>query len=151
MKITCYQIAATLEQETTLTLYRKTVMKHTQATAVETSNYLDSPLQLTAFNDLEDELFGAVGTPERTEYEDRVALELLPKSIREYRKRNHLTQDELGARIGVQKSQISKLENDASNVTLATIRRVFQALDMSVQLVLKPMPLSESQTKSIAS
>ena len=95
-----------------------------------------SPLHLTAFNDLEDELFGAPGTPDRLEYEDRVTLELLPKSICEYRLRHHLTQNELGQRLGVQKSQISKLERNPSNVTLATLRRVFEALNMRVQLVL---------------
>lgn len=102
------------------------------------ATYQASPLHLTAFNDLEDELFGAPGTPDRTEYEDRVALEMLPQSIRAYRLRHHLTQDELGQRIGVQKSQISKLERNPSNVTLDTLRRVFAALDMSVQLVLRP-------------
>lgn len=101
--------------------------------------YQQSPLQLVAFNDLEDELFGAPGTGERNEYEDRVALELLPKSIREYRQRHHLTQDQLGQRVGVQKSQISKLERNPSNVTLDTLRRVFAALDMQVQIVLKPL------------
>ncbi|HET9505503.1 MAG TPA: hypothetical protein VFO93_18310 [Hymenobacter sp.] len=62
------------------------------------------PLSLVSFNDLEDKLFGAPGTPERTKYEDRITLGLLPKSIREYRLRHHLTQDELGQRLGVQKS-----------------------------------------------
>jgi DNA-binding XRE family transcriptional regulator len=102
--------------------------------------YHDSSLSLTAFNDLEDELFGHPGTSERAEYEDRITLELLPKSIREYRLRHHLTQDELGQRLGVQKSQISKLERNPSNVTLATLRRVFEALNMSVQIILKPAP-----------
>ena len=98
----------------------------------------DAPLQLTAFNDLEDELFGAPGTPERTEYEDRVTLELLPQAIRAYRLRNHLTQDELGQRLGVQKSQISKLERNSSNVTLDTLRRVFKALNVEVKILLQP-------------
>ncbi len=114
-------------------------MPSAKPTQAAQDSYHASPLHLTAFNNLEDELFGTPGTPERTEYEDRVTLEMLPKSIREYRLRNHLTQDELGERIGVQKSQISKLERNPSNVTLATLRRVFEALNMSVQLVLKPV------------
>lgn len=101
-------------------------------------SYQDSPLQLIAFNDSEDELFGAPGTPERTEYEDRVTLELLPQSIREYRLRNHLTQDELGQRLGVQKSQISKLERNSSNVTIDTLRRVFKALNVEIKILLQP-------------
>ena len=108
--------------------------------ATNPTTYQASPLQLTPFNDLEDELFGAPGTPERTAYEDRVTLELLPKSIREYRHRNHLTQDELGQRLGVQKSQISKLERNPSNVTLDTLRRVFRALNVEVTILLQPAP-----------
>ena len=101
-------------------------------------SHQNSPLQLIAFNDVEDELFGAPGTAERTEYEDRVTLELLPQSIREYRLRNHLTQDQLGERLGVQKSQISKLERNSSNVTLDTLRRVFKALNVDVKILLQP-------------
>ncbi len=100
--------------------------------------YQRSLLKVTAFNDLEDELFGAPGTPERTEYEDRVTLELLPQSIREYRLCNHLTQDQLGQRLGVQKSQISKLERSSSNATLDTLRRVFKALNVEVKILLQP-------------
>ncbi|RTQ46313.1 XRE family transcriptional regulator [Hymenobacter gummosus] len=113
-------------------------MKTKAETPEKTPSYEESPLQLVAFNDLEDELFGAPGTPDRQEYEARIELEMLPKAIREYRQRHHLTQDELGARLGVQKSQISKLERNPSNVTLATLRRVFEALNISVQIVLKP-------------
>ena len=97
-----------------------------------------SPHQLIAFTDVEDELFGVPGTPERTEYEDWGTLKLLPQSIREYRLRNHLTQDELGQRLGVQKSQISKLERNSSNVTIDTLRRVFKALNVDVKIHLQP-------------
>ena len=106
--------------------------------ATEPVSYQDSPLQLVAFNDMEEALFGAPGTPERNEYEARVALELLPQTIREYRLRNHLTQVELGERIGVQKAQISKLERNASNVTIDTMRRVFKALNVEVKILLQP-------------
>lgn len=110
----------------------------TATTPTNSTSHHNSPLNLVAFNDLEDELFGAPGTPERTEYEDRVTLELLPKSIREYRLRNHLTQDQLGQRLGVQKSQISKLERNSSNVTIDTLRRVFKALNVEVKILLQP-------------
>lgn len=51
--------------------------------ATESISYQNSPLQLVAFNDVEDELFGAPGTPDHNEYEARVALELLPQSVHE--------------------------------------------------------------------
>jgi transcriptional regulator with XRE-family HTH domain len=45
-----------------------------------------------------------------------------------------LTQEELGKLIGVQKAQISRLENNASNVTMDTLLRVFAALKAKVKL-----------------
>lgn len=107
--------------------------------ATKPYSYKDSPLQLVAFNDIEDELFGVPGTPDRDDYEAKVALESLPKTIREYRLHNHLTQDQLGERFGIQKSQISKLERNASNVTLDTLRRVFKALNVEVKILLQPV------------
>ena len=44
----------------------------------------------------------------------------------------HLTQSQLGEMIGVQKSQISRIENNAKNVTIETILRVFRALKAKV-------------------
>ena len=52
--------------------------------------------------------------------------------IRKARKERQLTQSELGKLIGVQKSQISRLERNAKNVTLETILRVFKALKAKV-------------------
>jgi HTH-type transcriptional regulator / antitoxin HipB len=39
-----------------------------------------------------------------------------------------LTQDELGRIVGVGKSQISKLEKNAGNVSIQTIKKIFDAL-----------------------
>lgn len=105
----------------------------------KTDNDYKTPVQLIDFKDVENELFGVQGTPERDEYEARIALELLPKTIREYRLRHKLTQNELGERIGVQKAQISKLERNSSNVTLGTLRRVFKALNTDIQFILRPI------------
>ena len=52
--------------------------------------------------------------------------------IKTARKQRHLTQGELGELIGVKKAQISRLENNANNVTIDTIMRVFQALKAKV-------------------
>ena len=52
--------------------------------------------------------------------------------IKQARKERHLTQTELGELIGVQKSQISRIEKNAKNVTIETIMRVFRALKAKV-------------------
>jgi HTH-type transcriptional regulator / antitoxin HipB len=45
-----------------------------------------------------------------------------------------LTQEELGKLIGVQKVQISRIENNASNVAMETLLRVFTALKAKITL-----------------
>ena len=52
--------------------------------------------------------------------------------IRKVRLERNLTQEELGKLVGVQRAQISKLENNTTNVTLETILKVFGALKAKV-------------------
>ena len=54
--------------------------------------------------------------------------------IKEARKRKRLSQEKLGAFIGVQKAQISKIENNTKNFRLLTILPVMDALGMRVKL-----------------
>ncbi len=53
--------------------------------------------------------------------------------IKSTRKERHLTQEQLGDLIGVQKSQISKLERNTKNVTIETILKVFRALKTNIK------------------
>lgn len=55
-------------------------------------------------------------------------MDLIGKAIKQTRLERNLTQEELGKLIGVQKAQISRLENNASNVTMDTLIRVFTTL-----------------------
>lgn len=50
------------------------------------------------------------------------------EAIKQARLKQHLTQEELGERVGVKRSQICKLENGKSSITLSTMSRVFKAL-----------------------
>jgi len=52
--------------------------------------------------------------------------------IKSARQERHLTQEELGKLIGVQKAQISKLENSANSATIDTIIKVFKALKAEI-------------------
>ena len=81
-----------------------------------------------------DELIGTEGTPERDLFEYELQMDLIGKAIRQARKERNLTQEELGMLIGVQKAQISRLENNANNVTMETLLRVFTALKAKVKL-----------------
>lgn len=83
--------------------------------------------------EVQDELIGKVGTAERNLFEYELQMDLIGKAIKQTRKERNLTQDDLGKLIGVQKAQISRLENNASNVTMDTLLRVFTALKAKVK------------------
>ena len=85
-------------------------------------------------DEIQDKLIGKTGTPERDLFEYELQLDLIGKAIRQVRRERNLTQEELGKLIGVQKAQISRLENNAGNVTLDTLLRVFTALKAKVKL-----------------
>jgi DNA-binding XRE family transcriptional regulator len=83
---------------------------------------------------VQDKLIGKIGTPERDIFEYELQMDLIGKAIKQTRQERQLTQEELGRLIGVQKAQISRLENNASNVTMATLLKVFTALKATVKL-----------------
>jgi HTH-type transcriptional regulator / antitoxin HipB len=84
--------------------------------------------------EVQDKLIGKIGTPERDKFEYELQMDLIGKAIKQTRQERHLTQEELGKLIGVQKSQISRIESNASNVTIDTLMRVFNALQAKVKL-----------------
>jgi DNA-binding XRE family transcriptional regulator len=83
--------------------------------------------------EMEDKYIGKKGTPERDTYEYEFKMELLGRMVRATRKERNMTQEELGKVVGVNKSQISKLENHANSATIETIIKVFNALKADVQ------------------
>ena len=85
-------------------------------------------------DEVQDKLIGTIGTPNRDRFEYELQMDLIGKAIKQTRQERHLTQEELGKLIGVQKSQISRLENNASNATMYTLMRVFTALKAKVKL-----------------
>jgi DNA-binding XRE family transcriptional regulator len=85
------------------------------------------------FEEVMDESFGKAGTATRDEYDMGIELWLVGQKIKEIREKKRLTQDDLGKLIGVQKAQISKIEN-GKNLTVATILKVFRALGMEAKI-----------------
>ena len=89
-------------------------------------------IKIYTLDQAKDKHLGKVGTEKRDKYEYELKLEILGEMIKQTRKERHLTQSELGKLIGVQKSQISRIERNTKNVTLETILRVFRALKAKV-------------------
>ena len=89
-------------------------------------------LKMFTLDQIKDEFIGEIGTEKRTLYEQELQLELIGEMIRKVRLERNLTQEELGKLIGVQRAQISKLENNTTNVTMETILKVFSALKAKI-------------------
>jgi DNA-binding XRE family transcriptional regulator len=87
--------------------------------------------------EMKDKYIGTVGTPNRDEYEYELRMDVLGKMIKTARQERHLTQEELGKLIGVQKAQISKLESSANSATIDTILKVFKALKAEINFNVK--------------
>ena len=85
-------------------------------------------IQTYSLAEMKDKYIGKVGTQERDEYEYELSMDVLGKMIKTARQERNLTQEELGRLVGVQKSQISKLESSANSATIDTILKVFKAL-----------------------
>lgn len=85
-----------------------------------------------SLEELTDKYIGEKGTERRDAFENELRLDLLGHAIRQARQEQHLTQEELGRRVGVKRAQISKIENSATDARLTTILKVFEALGAKV-------------------
>lgn len=75
---------------------------------------------------------GEIGTPKRDAFENELRIELLGHAIKQARQERNLTQEQLGLLVGVQKAQISKIENSVTNARFETILKVFTALGAKI-------------------
>ena len=91
-------------------------------------------IKMMTLDQMKDKDIGSIGTPERDTYEFELRMEVLGGMIKTVRMERSLTQEQLGKLIGVQKSQISKLERNTKNVTIETILKVFRALKTNVRI-----------------
>lgn len=82
--------------------------------------------------EITDKHIGKRGTPNREAFENELRLDLLGEAIKKARKERNLTQEELGKLVGVQKAQISKLENSLTDARFETILKVFKALNAKI-------------------
>ena len=94
-------------------------------------------MKLTTLQEAKDKVFGPIGTPERDEYERKLADELhayhVGEAIKQAREAQQLTQAQLGERMGVHKAQVCRIESGKS-ITLASMMRAFRALGVQVAL-----------------
>ncbi|MCF6268112.1 MAG: helix-turn-helix domain-containing protein [Melioribacteraceae bacterium] len=93
-------------------------------------------MKTLTLEELTDKYIGAKGTVDREQFEFDLKLDILGDMIKKARKEKNLTQEQLGKLVGVQKAQISKIENNTKNVRLSTIIKVFNALKAKVKMTI---------------
>ena len=90
-------------------------------------------MKLYRIDTVEDVRLGSKGTQIRDEYEAELEQFYVGEAIRRARIAKNLTQEELGARVGVQRSQISRIEK-GQNITLSNMSKLFKAMDVNVKI-----------------
>lgn len=94
-------------------------------------------MKVYSFEEILDEDLGKIGTPERDAFEADVQADIrayhIGEAIRQARKGKHLTQEQLGRLMGVQRAQVSKIES-GKNLNFATIARAFKAMGIPADL-----------------
>ena len=89
-------------------------------------------MKYTTLEELTENNYGSMGSPKRISFEQELKMELLREEIKRLRKQNNLTQEQLGEKIGVKRAHISKLENNAKNITIGTLVKVLDALGAQI-------------------
>ncbi len=91
-------------------------------------------LKSISFSQFEDKNFGKRGTPQRAVYEAKLNEEIIGDLIRQARQKQNLTQDELAKKLGINKSNISKMENNIKSMRIDTLMNVLNVLDAKVMI-----------------
>ncbi|NPD81155.1 helix-turn-helix transcriptional regulator [Prevotella sp. PINT] len=80
-----------------------------------------------------DKHIGQIGTEKRDKFEADIQAFLMGEAIKQARQSKNLTQEQLGKLLGVQRAQVSRIEN-GRNLTISTISRIFKVLNIKAQL-----------------
>jgi DNA-binding XRE family transcriptional regulator len=75
--------------------------------------------------------------PKTNAIENELKAEILANQFKELRKKKNLTQEQLAEKTGIEKGQISRIENGKYNLTLATINKIATALGAKVNFELQ--------------
>ena len=81
---------------------------------------------LISFSDHLDAQYGKRGTRRREQFEEGFEAFKLGVMLQQLRKKCGMTQVQLAEKCGTTKTYISRIENDASDIRLSTIMRIFK-------------------------
>lgn len=92
-------------------------------------------METYTLEDIKSEVYGETGTPRRDKLEAELANLRIGLQIRQAREAQKMTQSQLAARIGKERSFISKVESDGKNLTLSALYDIVtRGLGLSLEL-----------------
>lgn len=92
--------------------------------------------KLNSIDDLFDKKYGEEGTPEREAFEARAKAYYFAEILKEQRKQQKMTQQQLADKIGKKREFISNIERGNSDMQLSTFMLISNALGLRFSLVL---------------
>jgi ribosome-binding protein aMBF1 (putative translation factor) len=82
--------------------------------------------KIKPWSEIKDSVYGKTGTPRRDKLDREATSFKIGLLLREARMRKHLTQEELAQILEKQRSYISRVESDGSNITLKTLFEIVE-------------------------
>jgi len=79
-----------------------------------------------------DKYIGEPGTLKRNEFEAELQADVIAYHLKQLRIKQQLTQQQLADLVGIDKTQISKIEKGTRNLTIETITRIVNALGAKI-------------------
>ena len=81
---------------------------------------------ITTLDEIIDTKYGVRGVPKREEWEQQFEAFRLGVLLEEARTKLGMTQEELAQKCGTNKSYISRIENNSSDIRLSTLMKIIQ-------------------------
>ena len=87
---------------------------------------MTSKKNITTLDEILDKKYGEKGNPKREEWEQQFEVFRLGALLEEARTKMGMTQEQLAEKCGTNKSYISRIENNASDIRLSTLMKIIQ-------------------------
>ena len=101
-------------------------VRYPRTTVRKRENTSLSKINVTSLDQIPDKKYGKKGHPKREQWEQQFEGFRLGVLLEEARTKLGMTQEELAVKCGTNKSYISRIENDASDIRLSTLMNIIQ-------------------------
>lgn len=98
---------------------------------------MENKFKTVSHEEVLDKHFGKVGTPKRDEFEAELQADVIAYQLKQLRIHQQLTQQQLADLVGIDKTQISKIEKGTRNLTIETITKIANALGAKINFTIQ--------------